>query len=83
MASQRNRLETATATVAALTWEHLEYLQQQQELIKQLRRDHVDQHPHLKQQRKLLASIPGIGDLTASILLAEIGEFPITIMLVN
>jgi len=72
--SERNRLETATATVAALTWEHLEYLQQQQELIKQLISDHFNQHPHLKQQRELLTSIPGIGDLTASILLAEIGD---------
>jgi transposase len=72
--SERNRLETATATVAALTLEHLEYLQQQQELIKQLISDHFNQHPHLKQQRELLTSIPGIGDLTASILLAEIGE---------
>jgi transposase len=72
--SERNRLETATPTVAALTLEHLEYLQQQQELIKQIISDHFNQHPHLKQQRELLTSIPGIGDLTASILLAEIGE---------
>ncbi|MEG4044194.1 transposase [Microcoleus sp. Pol17_C1] len=74
MTSEQNRLETATPTVAALTLEHLEYLKQQQQLIKKLISDHFDQHPHLKQQRDLLTSIPGIGDLTASILLAEIGE---------
>jgi transposase len=74
MTSEQNRLETATPTVAALTEEHLDYLKQQQQLIKKLISDHFDQHPHLKQQRELLTSIPGIGDLTASILLAEIGD---------
>ncbi|MCC3410164.1 MAG: transposase [Microcoleus sp. PH2017_10_PVI_O_A] len=74
MTCEHNRLETATPTVAALTLEHWEYLQQQQQLIKKLISDHFDQHPHLKQQRELLTSIPGIGDLTASILLAEIGD---------
>ena len=74
MTREQNRLEKATPTVAGLTIAHLEYLKQQQQLIKKLRGDHFDQHPHLKQQRDLLTSIPGIGDLTASILLAEIGE---------
>jgi len=74
MTSEQNRLETAMPTVAALTLAHLDYLKQQQQLIKKLRREHFDQHPHLKQQRELLTSIPGIGDLTASILLAQIGE---------
>jgi len=74
MTNEQNRLETATPTVAALTQEHLDYLQQQQQLIKKLISDHFDQHPHLKQQRELLTSIPGIGDLTASILLGEIGD---------
>ncbi len=74
MTCEHNRLETATPTVAALIQELLEYLKQHQQLIKQLINDHFDQHPHLKQQRYLLTSIPGIGDLTASILLAEIGD---------
>ena len=74
MTSEQNRLETTTPTVAALTLAYLDYLKQQQQLIKKLRRDNCDQHPHLKQQRDLLTSIPGIGNLTASILLAEIGE---------
>lgn len=72
--AEQNRLETATATVAGLTQEHLEYLQQQQAQIKQLISDHFNRHPHLKQQRDLLKSIPGIGDVTASVLLAEIGR---------
>jgi transposase len=72
--AEQNRLETATATVAELTQSHLDYLKQQQELIKQLISDHFDQHPHLKQQHDLLISIPGIGSQTAAVLLAEIGR---------
>jgi transposase len=52
----------------------LDYLKQQQQVIKKLIGDHFDQHPHLKQQRDLLTSIPGIGDMTASVLLAEIRD---------
>ena len=36
--------------------------------------DRFDQHPHLKQQCDLLTSIPGIGEQTASVLLAEIRD---------
>jgi transposase len=35
-------------------------------------KDHIDQNPSLKQQRDLLSSIPGIGELTAAKVLAEI-----------
>jgi transposase len=72
--AEHNRLETATAKVAELTNSHLEYLKQQQNLIKQLISDHFDQHPHLKQQHDLLISIPGIASKTAAVLLAEIGR---------
>jgi transposase len=72
--AEQNRLETATAKVAELTNSHLEYLKQQQDLIKQLISDHFDRHPELKQQRDLLVSIPGIGAQTAAVLLAEIGR---------
>jgi transposase len=72
--AEQNRLETATTKVAELTKSHLEYLKQQQTLIKQLISDHFDQHPHLKQQHDLLVSIPGIGSQTAAVFLAEIGR---------
>jgi transposase len=35
-------------------------------------RDHLDQHPGLRDQRDLLTSIPGIGDATAAVLIAEL-----------
>jgi transposase len=36
--------------------------------------DHIDRYPELKNQRNLLESIPGIGQLTAAKLLAEIED---------
>ena len=53
---------------------HIAFLDQQlTQLLRQIH-DHVDHHPHLRQQRDLLTSIPGIGDLTAFKLLAEIRD---------
>lgn len=40
--------------------------------VRQLIRDHVDRHPPLRQQRDLLTSIPGIGEATAAVLIAEL-----------
>ena len=63
-----------TVSVAKLTRTHLEYIKEQQAQIKKMISDHFDQHPHLKQQRELLTSIPGIGEQTAAVLLAEVGR---------
>ena len=52
----------------------MDYLKQQQKLIKQLIDEHFDRHPKLKQQRELLTSIPGIGTQTAAVFLAEGGR---------
>lgn len=39
--------------------------------LRQLIKDHIDQHPHLRRDRELLMSIPGIGETTAGWLLSE------------
>ena len=45
--------------------------------LRQLIHDHIDQHPGLRTQRDLLTSIPGVGDTTATALLAELfGPLP-------
>jgi len=52
--------------------EHIAFLDHQiDDLLHQIH-DHIEQHPHLRRQRELLTSIPGIGDITAFKLLAEI-----------
>ena len=61
--------QSMTAVLAELTSE-LEHL-------RQLVRDHIDRHPDLRGRRDLLTSIPGIGETTATTLLAELfGPMP-------
>jgi transposase len=52
--------------------EHLAYLNEQFKRAEELIRDHIDNHPRLKRQSALLDSIPGIGEATAAVLLAEL-----------
>ena len=44
--------------------------------VTQLIRQHFDQHPGFRAQRDLLTSIPGIGEATAAVLLAELFNKP-------
>lgn len=71
-----NRLDVQTSSQTVI--QHLEaqmaLLEKQIQHTLRLIHDHIDQHPDLKQQRDLLDSIPGIGDLTASYLIAELGN---------
>ena len=74
---EENRLAsggTCTAVSASLE-EHIHYLQEQIEKTRRQINDHIDQNPDLKQKAELLDSIPGIGEATAALLLAEIGDF--------
>jgi len=71
---EENRLAggVSCAVVRASLEEHIAYLQAQMEKTRQQIRDHMDQNPTLKAQRDLLTSIPGIGETTAALLLAEV-----------
>jgi len=73
---EHNRAHSGETSPTVLTQleAHLAFLDSQIAALKQLIDDHFDQHPDLKQQRDLLTSIPGIGDLTAGKLLAEIRD---------
>ena len=53
---------------------HIAFLEQQIQQIEQQIEAHIEAHPPLKEQKELLLSIGGIGDLTAATILAEIGE---------
>jgi transposase len=75
---ETNRLEAgpvmpavraSLATVIATLTAEIEAVQQQI-------RDHLDQHPGLRAQRDLLTSIPGIGEATAAVLMAELFDKP-------
>jgi transposase len=55
--------------------EHIAYLIEEIKQTERLIRNHINNHPDLKQQSDLLDSIPGIGATTAALLLAEITNF--------
>jgi transposase len=73
---EENRLSSGV-TVAAVresVEEHLAYLSEQIKRTEALIRDHIDSHPGLRSQRELLDSIPGVGEATAAVLLAEVPD---------
>ena len=71
---ERNRLSAGiiSASVKESVEQHIDHLDEQITHTQTLIRDHIDQHPTLKQQCDLLNSIPGIGETTAAKFLAEI-----------
>lgn len=71
---EANRLQAGipSSTVNETLQSHITFLDQQIDDLTQRLKDHLDQHPSLRQQRDLLLSIPGIGPLTAARLLAEL-----------
>jgi transposase len=73
---ERNRLQSGLtdATVQRILQEHIDYLTTQIERLQRTIRDLIKHHATLKQQHKLLTSIPGIAHKSASVLLAEIGD---------
>ncbi len=73
---ERNRLSSGVtaADVIDCLQQHIAFLDQQIADLKQRVKQHINQHPQLKQQRELLISIPGLGDTTVAVLLAEIPD---------
>lgn len=67
---ETNRLEVAREVLKAGIARHIEWLDQEIEVLKQSIRKHLDDDPHLKDKRALLESIPGLGERTIAILLA-------------
>src|SRR5437588_551681 len=67
-----NRLEAGTSAdlVRESLTEHITFLDDEIKRTEKLIRNHIDQHPTLKEQRELLITIPGIGNTTAAKLLA-------------
>ncbi len=72
--AEENRLSSGISTVAVKhsLEEHIAHLVEQIKQTEQMIREHINNHPDLKEQSDLLDSIPGIGTTTAALLLAEI-----------
>lgn len=67
---EANRLEVSRDMVRAGIIKHLDWLEEEiAGLVKQIR-DHIDADPTLRDMRKLLDTVPGLGERTIAILLA-------------
>lgn len=71
---ERNRLEAAQGVIADQLTAHVAYLDAQIKETKRLIKAHIDQDPDLKNRAQLLASIPGIGEATIHVILAEFAD---------
>lgn len=74
--AEENRL-TSGITVEAVRQsvaEHVAYLNEQIRRTEGLIREHIGNHPRLRRQSELLDSIPGVGEATAAVLLAELTD---------
>lgn len=70
----RRQSGVTTPEVQAAIEAHIAFLDEQIEALERRIHDHIDQHPDLKADRELLLSIPGIGETTAAVFLAEIPD---------
>ena len=72
---ERNRLAAAPAdAIVQASLQHvIDVFEDEMQTLRARIRDHFDQYPGLRAQRDLLTSIPGIGEATAAVLLAEFG----------
>jgi transposase len=71
-----NRLSAGQpdATIRQRLEAHIAFLDAQIAAVWQDIHDHIDHHPDLKRQRDLLDTLPGIADLSACLLLAELPD---------
>lgn len=74
--AEQNRLSSGitVAPVRASVKGLVAHLDAQIKCCEELIREHINSHPTLREQSRLLASIPGIGETTAAALLAELAD---------
>ena len=66
-----NRLHVAPEVVAEPLQAHIDYLDGSIRETRQRIKQHIGNHPDLRDKKKLLASIPGIGEATIPVILSE------------
>lgn len=72
LGSENNRLGSSSPRVRPSVRRMIRTLEKEIENVRQLIKQHIDDHPDMKHQIDLLQSIPGIGEKTAQLLLSEI-----------
>ena len=71
---EKNRISTAHESVSLLIKEHIAYLDQEIERIRQQIAGLIEQYPNLKGRKELLDSIPALGKATIPHILAELDD---------
>lgn len=71
---ERNRQEVADTVVQESIQSHISHIEKDIVQTRQMIKQHVDDDPDLRGKRDLLLSIDGIGEKTASVILAELGD---------
>lgn len=71
---ERNRLEAASGVIAEQLDEHIAYLEKTIKETKRLINSHIDNHPDMRDNRRLLETIPGIGEATIHVILSEFAD---------
>lgn len=73
---EHNRRHTSSQAVDVLAAidRHIAFLDEQIADLEQRIKEHIDRYPALKQQRDLLHTIPGVGDVVAATFLAEVPD---------
>jgi transposase len=77
MGQEKTRLETTIETLHESIKEHIRFIENQMNQLKQTIAAHIEQHESLKQALKLVTSIKGISVLSGSQILAEIGDWSV------
>lgn len=80
LTSEKNRLEklgsmnSPSEEVLKSVKEHIQYLQDAIEILEKDISEHISLHPGLKRDNDLLLSIPGIGEVTSTVIQGEAGD---------
>ncbi len=72
--AEKNRLATAPTTIQASLQTHLQWLRDEIRQLDQAIDQFIAQHPDFKQKDDLLQSVPGVGRITSSKLIADVPE---------
>lgn len=67
-------MHAGNAVLAASIHDHVAWLQRCAAELQRQINDHIDGHPQLRQDAELIASIPGIGQVTTPKVLAFLGD---------
>jgi len=74
LVAERNRLHTAPSHVRERITKHIDWLKAELAALNEEIDEFIKQNPLWREQEKLLRSVPGLGPITAAVLLAELPE---------